>query len=150
MERGSIWWRCASEHARHQFSLLRDPGPFGSITADVRASAAVGIKRAIFGLICLEAVSRLCDGKSYAWPLTTSPYLPAGNTNSSVSGLIIRNSEPSPNGATLKSYDMLRMVHVFCAFVVLAWPALNVMSRRTFAIARTETRSGAVFAASRR
>src|SRR5215470_7874437 len=83
--------------------------------------------------------------KSYAWPLITSPYLPAGNTKSSFSGLIISISEPSPNGATLKSYDMLRMVHVSCTFVVLAWPAaLNVMARRTFAITRTETRSGAL------
>ena len=89
--------------------------------------------------------------KSYAWPLITSPYLPAGNTKSSLSGLIIIISEPSPNGATLKSYDILRMVHVSCTFLVPAWPAvLNVIARRTFAITRTETRSGALFAASRR
>jgi hypothetical protein len=43
------------------------------------------------------------------------------------------------------------MVHVFCMFVVLAVPAvLNVIARRTFAITRTDTRSGALFAASRR
>src|SRR6266481_1917613 len=79
--------------------------------------------------------------KSYAWPLITSPYLPAGNTKSSFSDLIISISEPSPNGATLKSYDMLRIVHVSCTFVMLAWPVvLNVMARRTFAITRTETR----------
>jgi len=89
--------------------------------------------------------------KSYAWPLITSPYLPAGNTKSSLSGVMISISEPSPNGATLKSYDVLRMVYVSCTFVVLAWPAvLNVIARRTFAITRTETRSGALFAASRR
>src|SRR5215469_11897213 len=77
--------------------------------------------------------------KSYAWPLITSPYLPAGNTKSSFSGLIISISEPSPNGATLKSYDMLRMVQVSCTFVVLAGPAaLNVIARRTFAITRSE------------
>ena len=40
----------------------------------------------------------------------------------------------------------LRMVNK-----MLAWPAvLNVIARRTFAITRTETRSGALFAASRR
>src|SRR2546423_10402777 len=68
--------------------------------------------------------------KSYAWSLITSPYLPAGNTKSSLSDLIISISEPSPNGATLKSYDILRMVHVSCTFVVLAWPAvLNAIAR---------------------
>ena len=89
--------------------------------------------------------------KSYAWPLITSPYLPAGNIKSSLSGVITSMSEPSPNGATLKSYDILRMVHVSCTFVMLAGPAvLNVIARKTFAITRTETRSVAPFAASRR
>src|SRR6516164_2236472 len=71
--------------------------------------------------------------KSYAWPLITSPYLPAGNTKSSFSGLIISISEPSPNGATLKSYDIWRMVHVSCTFVVRPWrAALHVSARNPF------------------
>src|SRR5260221_11718706 len=86
--------------------------------------------------------------KSYAWPLITSPYLPAGNTKSSFSDLIISISEPSPNGATLKSYDMLRLVHVSWTFVMLAWPAvLNGMARRACAITLTEHHSAPLFAA---
>jgi hypothetical protein len=51
-----------------------------------------------------------------------SAYLPAGSTKSSFSGRIASISELSPNGATLKSKDTLRIVHESSTSVVLACP----------------------------
>jgi hypothetical protein len=64
--------------------------------------------------------------------LITSPYLPAGNTKSTFSGRIINISEFSFNGATLNSYETLRIVHE-SSTLMLACPAvLNVISAHDF------------------
>ena len=117
--------------------------------------AAFGIERAVRRLDILEALSGLRNGSSdseiIGLSLITNPYLPAGKRKSGFSGRNTSISEPSLRGATLNSYDKLRIVHKSSTSVVLACPVVSkVMARMTLAITRTATRSGALLATSRR